>query len=143
MKSTHTRRAAATPTFSPPQALATAAVMAARADGKVGPREIERLRLMMREQPLLAHEEHAELFLAERVAAVFEHDEAALLRACRAALPPRLRETAYAWAAQMAQEDGSLHQKEHAFLERLRAALDVPGPLAAKIRAVTAIRRAS
>lgn len=143
MKSTEAPRHETPLTFTPPQALATAAIMAALADGKLGPNEIERLRLMMREQPLLARERDAEEFIAERAGVTAAHDEAALLEACRAALSPRLRETAFAWAAQIVQEDGSLHQQEHAFLERLRAAFDIPGPLAAKIRVVTAIRRAS
>lgn len=127
--------------LTPAQALMSVAVMAAQADGRLKPRELERLRLMAREHALFARVESVEDFIAGRVEDLKVFGRSALLRDCRAALSPRLRETAYAWAARIVQDDGSLHPDEHAFLAELAGSFGVPGPLAAKIRAVAAVLR--
>lgn len=127
--------------LTPAQALMSVALMAAQADGRLRPRELERLRLMAREHALFARVDSAEDFIAERAEDLKIFGRASLLRDCRAALSPRLRETAYAWAARVVQDDGSMHPGEHAFLDELASSFGVPGPLAAKIRAVAAVLR--
>jgi tellurite resistance protein len=127
--------------LTPAQALMSVAVMAAYADGRVRARELQRLRLMAQEHPLFARVDSVDGFIAERVEDLRAFGRASLLNDCRAALSPRLRETAYAWAARVVQEDGSQHPGEHAFLKELGASFGVPGPLAAKIRAVAAVLR--
>ena len=127
--------------LTPAEALTTIAILAAGADGKIRRKELERLRMMVHEHPLLERVEDPDGFLEELSGFAGAQTQAAVIERCRGSLSPRLRETAYAWAAQMIQEDGAQHQGEHAFLERLRASFSIAGPLAAKIRAVTAIRR--
>jgi hypothetical protein len=60
-----------------------------------------------------------------------------------AALSPRLRETAYAVAVEMAYCDRKQKQQEHAFLQALKTQLGINGQLAGKIKAITAIRMRS
>lgn len=141
MTKTTSRESAPLLSLTPAQALMSVAVMAAYADGRLKARELARLRLMAHEHALFARVGSVEDFIAERVEDLKLFGPAALLRDCRAALAPRLRETAYAWAARVVQDDGAQHPGEHAFLKELAAAFGVPGPLAAKIRAVTAILR--
>ncbi len=142
MTKTATRRdAPALPALTPAQALMSVAVMAASSDGRLKPRELQRLRLLAHEHALFARVESADEFISERAEHLKAFGRESVLSGCRAALSPRLRETAYAWAVRIVQDDASHHQKEHAFLRELGAVFGVPGPLAAKIRAVSAVLR--
>ena len=58
-------------------------------------------------------------------------DEA--LKAIKTALPPRLRETAYAVACDVVASDGEATQEELRFLELLRARLQIERLIAARI----------
>ncbi len=136
-----TRQARPMLSLTPAQALMSVAVMAAYADGRVKQRELQRLRTFAHEHALFAHVASVDDYIAERVEDLKSFGREALLRDCRAALSPRLRETAYAWAARVVQEDGSQHPDEHAFLKELNVSFEVPGPLASKIRAVVALLR--
>lgn len=58
----------------------------------------------------------------------------------RAALPPKLRETAYALACEVAASDGEVHQEELQVLEMLRHQLNLDRLIAAAIERGTRAR---
>jgi len=117
------------------------AVMAVAADGRWSKHEIERLRMMAFLQPLFRNIPSVERLIAERASHLRAVGPTVLLEDCLKALTPRLRETAYAWAAELVQADGVVAAEEHVFLNELAAKFKLAGPLARKIRAVAAIRR--
>lgn len=123
------------------KALMTVALMAADADGRLKRRELERLRMLAAEHPAFRELASVDLFIHDRAQELrADGGEAAIARAA-AVLSPRMRETAYAIAVELAIADGGTHPGEHALLTRLGKAFNIPGPLARKIRAVTEIRR--
>ena len=128
--------------MTPAEALMTVAVLAMDADGCYAFSEMQRLRAMSWLHPLfLDTEASVDHFIGLRFSDLRARGRAALLEDSRLALSPRLRETAYAWAAELAHADGSVNGKEHDFLGELARRFAVPGPLARKVQAVTAIRR--
>jgi len=127
--------------LTPAMGVMAVAVMAVAADGRWNKREIERLRMMSYLQPLFREIHSVEAFIADRAADLRLVGQKVLMEDCRKALTPRLRETAYAWAAELVQADGIVASKEHAFLQELAAKFSIAGPLARKIQAVAAIRR--
>jgi len=122
-------------------AVMSVGAMAAAADGRWSKLEIERLRMMACLQPLFRDIPSVERFIGESAAELRAVGAKSLLEDCRKALTPRLRETAYAWAAELVQADGAVVSEEHAFLQELAAKFSIPGALARKIQAVAAIRR--
>jgi tellurite resistance protein len=137
----HARKTNAVNRVSPEKALMSVAVMAALADGRVRPSELERLRRWGQDCAVFDRVASLDALILECVENVRTRGEDVSLRVCAKSLGSGLRETAYAWAVDVIQADGGHHQDEHVFLDRLGRALTIPGPLAAKIRAVTAIRR--
>lgn len=127
--------------LTPAMAVMSVGVMATDADGRRSPREIERLRMMAYLQPLFRDITSVEKFIAARAADLRAVGARVLLEDCLKALSPRLRETAYAWAVELVQVDGAVVAEEHSFLQELAAKFSIPGALARKIQAVTAIRR--
>ena len=83
----------------------------------------------------------ADRFIGQRFADLRARGRVALVEETHRALSPRLRETAYAWVAELVCADGSVTAKERAFLDDLARRFEVPGPLARKIQAVIAIMR--
>ncbi len=127
--------------LTPAMGVMSVAVMAVAADGHWKKREIERLRMMAYLQPLFQDIDSIESFVAQRAADLRSLGPKALMEACRKALAPSLRETAYAWAAELVQVDGFVNSDEHAFLRALAEEFKIPGQLARKIQIVAAIRR--
>lgn len=77
---------------------------------------------------------------AERV--VRQEGEEALLQRAAAALPARLRATAYFLAADLVCSDGQVGPDEHRVLDRVQAHLDVDDATAQKVLDVIAIKNA-
>lgn len=127
--------------LTPAMAVMSVAVLAMAADGRWKNREIERLRMMAFLQPLFRDVHSVEQFIGSRAADLRAVGAKVLLEDCRKALTPRLRETAYAWAVDLVQADGSVVPAEHAFLQELAAKFSIPGALARKLQAAAAIRR--
>ncbi|MHB8603862.1 MAG: tellurite resistance TerB family protein [Thermoplasmatota archaeon] len=73
-----------------------------------------------------------------RIAA--KEGDAALLSRCSAAVPERLRGTAYFIAADVAHADGEMAPTEAALLERTREKLGLDATVAANIREVVAVK---
>lgn len=127
--------------ITPAMAVMSVGAMATAADGRWSKDEVERLRMMAYLQPLFRDIPSVDSFIADRATDLRALGAPDLLEACREALTPRLRETAYAWAVELAQADGAVVAGEHAFLQELAAKFSIPGALARKIQAVSAIRR--
>ena len=127
--------------LTPAMGVMAVAVMAVAADGHWKQREIERLRMMTYLQPMFRDIPSVERFIADRAAELRLVGPKVLIEDCRKALTPRLRETAYAWAAELVQADGYVGTSEHVFLQELAETFKIPGQLARKIQAVVAIRR--
>lgn len=127
--------------LTPAMGVMAVAVMAVDADGHWKKREIERLRMMTYLQPLFQDIPSVERFIGDRASELRLVGPKVLMEDCRKALTPRLRETAYAWAAELVQADGYVGTAEHAFLQELAEAFKIPGQLARKIQAVASIRR--
>lgn len=128
--------------MTPAEALMTVAVLAMDADDCYASSEMQRLRAMSWLHPLLRDTETSvDNFIGLRFADLRARGRAVLLEDSCRSLSPSLRHTAYAWAAELVYSDGSVNGKEHAFLGELARRFEVPGPLARKVLAVTAIRR--
>lgn len=127
--------------LTPAMALMSVAVLATASDRRWKKSELERLRMMAYLQPLLADIPSVDRFIAERVEALRLVGPKVLLDDCSKALTPRLRETAFAWAAELVQVDGAVVAEEQRFLQELAAKFSIPGPLARKLQVAAAIRR--
>ena len=121
-------------------ALMTICVAMVKIDHKVHTDEIARLRTLAYLNPMYKDVENVDEYvgsIAQKIAAI--GDEAALEKAI-ASLSIPLRETAYAWAAEMAHADSRILNEEHRFLSLLKNKLGLHGRLVGNINAVTAIR---
>ena len=128
--------------MTPAEALMTVAVLAMDADDCYSFSEMQRLLAMSWLHPLFRDTESSvDRFIGLRFADLRARGRAVLLEDSFRVLSPRLRETAYAWAAEVVHADGSVNGKEHAFLGELARRFEVPGPLARKVQAVVAILR--
>jgi tellurite resistance protein len=129
------------PALTPAMAVMSVAVLAASADRHWTMKEVERLRLMAHMQPLFRDIASVEGIISSCASGLRVVGSNALMEECRKALTPRLRETAYAWAVEVAHSDGGLAVEEHSFLQELAVKFAIPGPLARKLQAACAIRR--
>lgn len=130
-----------TPALTPAEALMTVAVLAMDADDCYDSKEMERLRAMTWLHPLFMNIDSADRFIGQRFSDLRGRGRGVVFEDAARALNAGLRETAFAWAVELVYADGAVVSKEHVFLDRLARRFDIPGPLARKIRAVTAIRR--
>ncbi len=130
-----------TPTLSPAEALMTVAVLAMDADDCYSPAELQRLRAMAWLHPLFKDIDSVDQLIGQRFADLRARGRSVLLEEVLRTLGQPLRETAYAWAVELAYADGAVVPKEHVFLNKLGGIFELPGALARKIQAVTAIRR--
>lgn len=128
--------------MTPAEALMTVAVLAMDADDCYAFSEMQRLRALAGLHPLFRDAANsADRFIGQRFADLRARGRVALLEETQRVLSPRLRQTAYAWAAELVYADGSVAGKERVFLDDLARRFEVPGPLARKIQAVVAILR--
>lgn len=127
--------------FSPREALIAAMVLMAAADGRgATDAEMQRMKRLVADLPAFGGSGAAEVEIATEVVIGLLGEADGIDKAgtlIRDALPPRLRETAYVLACEIAAADGEANQGELRLLEDLRLVLELD-PLVA-----TAIERAA
>ncbi|HYZ30819.1 MAG TPA: tellurite resistance TerB family protein [Crenalkalicoccus sp.] len=114
--------------FNPQEALICAMVLMAAADRQMSDAEVGMMSRLVQELPAFADFHLAEIRrVTETCLRLLERTDG-LDRACaliREALPPRLRETAYLLACEVAAADGEATQEELQFLQDFRMAMDL------------------
>jgi tellurite resistance protein len=119
---------AANTRFNPQEALVCAMVLMGAADRSMSDAELGMMSRMVQELPVFADFHPGEIrSVTETCLSLLERTDG-LDRACtliREALPPRLRETAYLLACEVAAADGEASQEELQFLQDFRIAMDL------------------
>jgi tellurite resistance protein len=122
--------------FNPQEALVCAMVLMAAADRQMSDAELGAMSRLVQELPVFSDFHPAEIAsVTETCLSLLNHEDG-LDRACtliRDALPPRLRETAYLLACEVAAADGDATQEELQFLQDFRIALDMDRLIAGAI----------
>ncbi len=134
-------RGSSTVTFNPQQALMTIVVAAVKADGHVSDDEIRRIRSLCALNPLFSTNSTEQDNVVLRFADNTTHqlgEQAVALAA--AALPPALRETAFAYACDMVLADGIVTTDEEHTIIDLAKTLGVSEELAHAIVTTTLVR---
>ena len=138
-----TTESAATLRFNVQEALVCAMVLMAASDERMSDAEIGMMTRLVQELPVFSE------FHPEEIGTVTETCLGLLNRgdgldlACtmiRDALPPRLRETAYLVACEVAAADGDATQGELLFLQDFRIAMDIDRLIAGAIERATRAR---
>lgn len=114
--------------FTPQEALICAMVMMSAVDGAMTDAELKRMTRLMGELPALAGAGARDVERVTDVCLRLFGDADGLERGIAmiaAALPPRLRETAYVLACEVAAANGEANQDELRFLQDLRIGLDL------------------
>lgn len=124
-------------------AVMTVAIAATLSDGRLREHEFVRLRMLAYLNPMYARLKNVDEYIGSILEEVTREGQEDAVACASAALPPELRETAYAWAAEIAFCDGAAQGNKRAFLDRLRERLGIHGAWAGKIDAVTGIRNRS
>lgn len=133
----------ATPTFDPPKAIMTILIAAIKADGAVASEEVALLRGLCIRSPLFsantAAQDDALIEFADKVTDQFE---GGAVKLAGDALPPSLRETAFAFAlaCDLLIADGVVGSTEDRFLTTLSGALQVPGDVVQSVIQCALIR---
>jgi tellurite resistance protein len=118
------------------EALIHVMVIAASADAKVSDRELEIISRLVNRSPVFEKFDHADLGHVAAQAIDLIKDSSDLdkvLGMVLAAVPPRLHDTAYALAVEVATVDLRLEQEELRFLEMIRDGLNLDGLVSAAI----------
>jgi tellurite resistance protein len=111
-------------------------VMVSAADGDMTDPELRMIGEIVNFLPIFRDYDPALLTRTTAACAeILDSDEGLgrILEVIRASLPPRLRETAYALACDVAAADGSPHPEVHRLLEMFRHRLDIDRLVAAAI----------
>ncbi|MFH2204977.1 MAG: tellurite resistance TerB family protein [Elusimicrobiota bacterium] len=124
-------------------AIMAIAIGATLSDGELQEREIVRLRMLAYINPMYDKIENVDDYIGSMLEAIKREGWGDALDFAVAALSPRMKETAYAWAAEITFCDRKMHEGEHLYLRQLRRQLGIHGTLAGKIKAVTEIRNRS
>ncbi|MFH2202315.1 MAG: tellurite resistance TerB family protein [Elusimicrobiota bacterium] len=124
-------------------ALMVLAICAMTMDGKLAPRKMFCLRMLAYQSPLYDNADSVDDYVLALYKVVSKNGLEAVVDRAVALLPARMRETAYAWAADVVHADGKVMPSEHSFLGLLRARLGIHGKLAGKLAAASAIRHRS
>ncbi len=114
--------------FNAQEALICAMVLMAASDRAMSDAELGMMSRLVQELPVFADFNAAEIEVVTETVLRLLDETDGLDRACvmiREALPPRLRETAYVLACEVAAADGDATQEELRFLQDLRIALDL------------------
>ncbi|OIO08492.1 MAG: hypothetical protein AUJ52_08085 [Elusimicrobia bacterium CG1_02_63_36] len=119
------------------------AIAATLADGMIDPAESVRLRMLAYLNPMYREVSSVEEYIRLCARAVKTRGPWSVGRRAARVLPQALCELAYACAAEMIYAGKGIHPSEHEFLSHLRKELKIPGELAGKINAVSAIRSRS
>ena len=123
-----------------PDAVMTFAMSAATADGRLRPSELTRLRLMTHVSPLFSGVADVDGYLDSLATELGREGLDEMMARAASSLDESYRQTAYAWAVDLAMADQKVLESERTFLEKARAVLGVDRRLAGKIRAVAAIK---
>ncbi len=122
--------------FNPQEALVCAMVLMAASDQKMTDAEVAMMSRLVQELPVFGDFQPANISsVTETCLGLLERTDGLDL-ACtmiRDALPPRLRETAYLLACEVAAADGEASQGELAFLQEFRLAMDLDRLIAGAI----------
>lgn len=113
-------------TISREQALIYAMVTMSGVEGKINAIELAEIRQLVTTLPIFRHfDEHRLVTVAQEAGEILQDKEglAAILGLIKNALSPRLRETAYALAVEVAASDLAVGKEELRFLAMLRDAL--------------------
>ncbi|SDH31149.1 tellurite resistance TerB family protein [Roseospirillum parvum] len=130
-------------TIRPEEALIYAMVIASAADTDMSEKELRLIGRLVQTLPAFANFDPESLSrVAGDCAALLDDDEGLdrVVDMIARALPPRMRETAYALACETVAVDGTAHQEELRLLEILRHQLDVERLVAAAIERGIAAR---
>lgn len=122
--------------FNPQEALVCAMVLMGAADRQMSDAELGAMSRLVQELPVFSDFHPAEIASVTETCLRLLNQEDGLDRACtliREALPPRLRETAYLLACEVAAADGDASQEELQFLQDFRIALDMDRLIAGAI----------
>lgn len=117
-----------TPSLSPEDALVALMIAVSAADANVRTSELVKITNILGNLPIFAGYDAERLpQLSGMVFELFEQEDGldALFGLIREALPPRLSETAYAMACDVAAADGAIAQPEARLLEEIRHELDI------------------
>ena len=120
------------------EALIHVMVIAASADAKVSDRELEIISRLVNRMPVFETFDHADLGQVAAQAIDLIKDSSNLdkvLGLVLSAVPPRLHDTAYAMAVEVATVDLRLEQEELRFLEMIRDGLNLDALTSAAIEA--------
>lgn len=125
-----------------PEAFAGILVAAMAADGYAADEEVRTLRDDLYRMQLFKgyDEEHLAKMLDKLLGILNQQGDESLFLAAQAALPPELKDTAFAVAADMVLTDGTLADEEQVFLDRLRDALAVSAETAEMLVQAMAIK---
>jgi tellurite resistance protein len=114
--------------LNPQEALVCAMVLMGAADRQMTDAELGAMSRMVQELPVFAEFHPSEIGKVTEICLRLLDQTDGLDRACtmiRDALPPRLRETAYLLACEVAAADGEATQEELQFLQEFRIAMDL------------------
>ena len=114
--------------FNPQEALICAMVLMGAADRSMSDAELAMMSRLVQELPAFADFQIGEITTVTEICLRLLERADGLDRACamiREALPPRLRETAYRLAREVAAADGEATQEELQFLQEFRLAMDI------------------
>ena len=117
-----------TATISTEQALIYAMVTMSGVDGKINAVEMAEIRQLVQTLPIFRDfDEHRLITVAQEAGDILQETEglAAVLGLIKGALSPRLRETAYALAVEIAASDLAVGREELRFLAMLRDTLEL------------------
>jgi hypothetical protein len=128
--------------LSVPEAFAAILVAAISADGSFGVEEANRLNNVLSTSRLFAPAVQAgDVDVVERALHLLtERGVRPVLDACGAAIPSDLRAAVFAVATDLVLADGRVGEGEKAFVDQLRAALNVDEPTALKVAEVMIVK---
>lgn len=131
------------PSLSPCDALVAVMVAVSASDSRMRTSELVAIQRMVDHAPVFAQYDDDRIrAVSQTVMTLFEEEDGldALFGLVREALPPRLYETAYALACDVAAADGRLYENEIAMLAEIRDQLEISRLHAAAIELSSRVR---
>ena len=131
------------PSLSPCDALVAVMVAVSASDSKMRTSELVAIQRMVDHAPVFAQYDDDRIrAVSQTVMTLFEEEDGldALFGLIREALPPKLYETAYALACDVAAADGLLYENEIVMLAEIRDQLDISRLHAAAIELSSRVR---
>jgi len=130
--------------MSPREAFAALLIGAARADGSVSPHEANRIEHVVAAMKLFrgCSQETLQSMFTTAAERINEHGSDIVVRAAAAAIPTKLRATAYAMAIDLLLADGRTRHREQRFANDLQTLLGVDDNTVAKVVEVLTLKNA-